>query len=52
MWGKLFGDLIIQDRYTYDYVIERRPDLKDAIDGYLTEQGRTDLITGYVAPTE
>lgn len=36
---------IIASIYTYDYVIGKRPDLKVGIDAYLTEQGRTDLIT-------
>ena len=36
---------IIDGAYTYDYVIGKRPDLKDGIDAYLTEKGRTDLIT-------
>ena len=36
---------IINGVYTYDYVINKRPDLKAGIDAYLTEKGRTDLIT-------
>lgn len=36
---------IIDDAYTYDYVINKRPDLKAGIDTYLTEKGRNDLIT-------
>lgn len=36
---------IIDGAYTYVYVISKRPDLKDGIDAYLTEVGRTDLIT-------
>lgn len=44
MWGKLFGDLIIQEKYEYTFVIEKRPDLKESIDVYLTEQGKQDLI--------
>jgi hypothetical protein len=44
MWGKLFGDFIIAEKYTYAFVIERRPDFKAEIDAYLTEQGREDLI--------
>lgn len=35
---------IIAGKYTYDYVIEKRPDLKAGIDAYLTDQGRTDLM--------
>lgn len=37
---------IIDGAYTYDYVISKRPDLKDGIDAYLIAQGREDLITG------
>lgn len=44
MWGKLYGDLIIAERYEYSFVTSRRPDLKADIDAYLTEQGRVDLI--------
>lgn len=36
---------IIDGAYTYDFVISKRPDLKAGIDAYLTEKGRTDLIT-------
>ena len=36
---------IINEIYTYDYVISKRPDLKEGIDAYLTEKGREDLIT-------
>lgn len=39
------GQRIIDGAYTYDYVISKRPDLKVGIDAYLTEKGRTDLIT-------
>ncbi|MED0688205.1 hypothetical protein [Anoxybacillus ayderensis] len=35
---------IIDGAYTYDYVIQRRPDLKAGIDAYLREKGRGDLI--------
>jgi hypothetical protein len=35
---------IIDGAYTYDYVIQRRPDLKAGIDAYLIEKGREDLI--------
>ncbi|WP_180271053.1 MULTISPECIES: hypothetical protein [Anoxybacillus] len=35
---------IIDGVYTYDYVIQRRPDLKEGIDAYLIEKGREDLI--------
>lgn len=36
---------IINGAYTYDFVIQRRPDLKEGIDAYLIEKGREDLIT-------
>ena len=36
---------IIEEAYTYDYVISKRPDLKSGIDTYLIKQGRKDLIT-------
>jgi hypothetical protein len=36
---------IIDDAYSYDYVISKRPDLKEGIDAYLIEKGRQDLIT-------
>ena len=36
---------IIDGAYTYDYVIQRRPDLNEWIDSYLISKGREDLIT-------
>ncbi|MDP4146594.1 MAG: hypothetical protein Q8936_19315 [Bacillota bacterium] len=36
---------IIDGAYTYDYVISKKPQLKEGIDAYLTLQGRQDLIT-------
>lgn len=39
------GQRIIDEVYTYDYVISKRPDLKPGIDAYLIENGRGDLIT-------
>ena len=39
------GQRIIDGAYTYDYVISKRPDLKDGIDAYLISHGREDLIT-------
>jgi hypothetical protein len=39
------GQRIIDGAYTYEYVISKRPDLKEGIDTYLTEKGREDLIT-------
>jgi len=35
---------IIDEAYTYTFVITKRPDLKAGIDAYLTSQGRADLI--------
>lgn len=43
--AKFMAIRIIQGYQTYDYVIERRPDLQADIDLYLIEQGRQDLIT-------
>jgi hypothetical protein len=45
MMAAYMGQRIIDGVYTYTYVISKRPDLKAGIDAYLTEQGRTDLIT-------
>jgi len=36
---------IIDQAYTYDYVISKRPDLKEGIDTYLESKQRQDLIT-------
>lgn len=46
MWGRLFGELIINGKYEYGYVIEKRPDLKTDIDLHLTNTGNENLITG------
>ncbi|WP_171700251.1 hypothetical protein [Anoxybacillus sp. CHMUD] len=35
---------IIDEAYTYDYVISKRPDLKEGIDAYLISKGRENLI--------
>lgn len=35
---------IIDGSKDYIYVIEKRPDLKEGIDKYLTDKGRSDLI--------
>lgn len=43
------GQRIIDGAYTYDYVISKRPDLKNGIDAYLISKGREDLIP---QPTE
>ncbi|MEH7481478.1 hypothetical protein V7157_10475 [Neobacillus drentensis] len=39
------GQRIIDGIYTYEYVISKRPDLKEGIDAYLISKGRQDLIT-------
>jgi len=39
------GQRIIDDVYTYAYVIGKRTDLKAGIDAYLTLKGKEDLIT-------
>lgn len=36
---------IMSGALEYDYVISKRPDLKEGIDTYLIEQGREDLIS-------
>lgn len=41
---------IIDGIYTYDYVIDRRPDLQPGIDAYLIEKGYSHLITPTVQP--
>ncbi|SMQ75981.1 hypothetical protein SAMN05444673_2597 [Bacillus sp. OV166] len=40
------GQRIIDGIYTYEYVISKRPDLKEGIDAYLISKGREDLIGG------
>ncbi|WP_285290793.1 hypothetical protein [Bacillus sp. ISL-45] len=39
------GQRIIDGVYSYDYVILKRPDLKEGIDAYLISEDRQDLIT-------
>lgn len=48
--GIYMATRIIAGVYTYDYVIERRPDLKPAIDAHLISEGYGHLITQ--PPTE
>jgi hypothetical protein len=43
--AEYMGSRIINGVYSYDYVIGKRPDLKEGIDTYLVSQGRADLIT-------
>ena len=38
------GNQIISGKLKYDFVVTRRPDLKEAINKYLTGKGRQDLI--------
>jgi hypothetical protein len=38
------GQRIIDEVYTYEYVISKRPDLKEGIDAYLISKGHDDLI--------
>ncbi|MBD3917642.1 hypothetical protein H8B09_02675 [Paenibacillus sp. PR3] len=35
---------IMEGAYTYEYVVERRPDLQDIINIFLTSHKRQDLI--------
>lgn len=39
------GSRIISGVYTYDYVISKRPDLKEGIDAYLISKEQEGLIT-------
>lgn len=39
------GQRIIDEAFTYEYAVSKRPDLKGGIDAYLTEKERADLIT-------
>lgn len=41
---------IIDEVYTYAYVVSRRPDLKSGIDSYLIKNGREDLIANIPLP--
>jgi hypothetical protein len=45
MMAAYLASRIIDNVYTYDYVISKRPDLKSGIESYLISQGREDLIT-------
>ncbi|WP_179117569.1 hypothetical protein [Bacillus cereus] len=36
---------VIDEAYTYTYVVSKRPDLKSGIDVYLIKNQRVDLIT-------
>jgi len=39
------GQRIIDEAYTYDYVLSKRSDLKEGIDVYLITKNRGELIT-------
>jgi hypothetical protein len=39
------GQRIIDGIYSYDFVVSKRPDLKEGIDAYLISKDRQDLIT-------
>jgi hypothetical protein len=39
------GQRIIDGAFTYEYVISKRPDLKEGIDAYLIEKDYEELIT-------
>lgn len=43
--GAYMGQRIIDEAYTYEFVISKRPDLKESIDEYLSEKNRQDLIS-------
>lgn len=38
------GQRIIDGAYTYEYVVSKRPDLKEGIDAYIISKDRQDLI--------
>lgn len=42
--AEYLGNQIILGKLIYSVVVGRKPELKSAIDAYLTEKGRTDLI--------
>jgi len=42
--AKYMAGRIIEEAYSYTYVITQRSDLKTGIDAYLAEKERTDLI--------
>ncbi|WP_202906846.1 hypothetical protein [Abyssisolibacter fermentans] len=43
--GAYLGQRVIDEVYTYDFVISKRPDLKESINAYLIEKGKEALIT-------
>lgn len=43
--AEYMGQRIIDGAFTYSFVLGKRADLKAGIDTYLTQQGRSDLIT-------
>lgn len=42
--GAYMAQRIIDEAYTYEYVISKRPDLKEGIDAYLVLKDHSDLI--------
>ena len=42
--GAYLGQRIIDEVYTYEYVISKRPDLQTEIDQYLIDNGEGKLI--------
>lgn len=44
--GDYLASRIIEGAYIYEYVISKRPDLKEGIDAYLTLKGKEELIVG------
>ena len=39
------GQRIIDEAYSYNYVLSKRPDLKEGIDAYLISKEQQNLIT-------
>ncbi|MEH7082969.1 hypothetical protein V7139_09575 [Neobacillus drentensis] len=43
--AEYMGQRIIEGKYEYDFVISKRPDLKEGIDAYLISKDKQALIT-------
>ena len=43
--GDYLAQRIIDGAFTYDFIINKKPNLKIEIDAYLSKMERTDLIT-------
>jgi len=41
---KFLSEKIINHELTYEYVVGKRPDLKESIDSYLTNKGFSNMI--------